>query len=104
MAIVIVSNIVRVPRIGARYVGVGLNLAGSQRGAQEIPIRAGWVFSSPLRTQIIDFPTFVQMVKWTSNVNEGHPFNEELVFQQQGGPVSARRCFAVVCDRCREGA
>ena len=53
MAMVIITSIVRVTRIGAGYVGVEVNLAGSQRGAQEIPIRTGWVFYSPLKTQII---------------------------------------------------
>jgi hypothetical protein len=36
-----------------------VNLAGRQRGASEIPVRTGWVFYSPLTTQIIEFPTFV---------------------------------------------
>jgi quinol monooxygenase YgiN len=43
------------------------------------------VFYSPLRTQIIDFPTYVQTVKWTRDVNEGHPLNEELVFNSKEG-------------------
>lgn len=82
---ILVSNIVRVTRINAGYVGVEVNLAGSQRGAQDIPVRTGWVFYSPLKTQVIEFPTFVQTVKWTSDVNEGHPMNEELVFNSKEG-------------------
>src|SRR5947199_2492310 len=39
----------------------------------------------PLKTQIIAFPTFVQTVKWTSDVNEGHPMNEELIFNSKEG-------------------
>jgi regulator of protease activity HflC (stomatin/prohibitin superfamily) len=77
--------IVRATRINAGYVGVEVNLAGTQRGAQDIPVRTGWVFYSPLKTQIIQFPTFVQTVKWTSDVNEGHPLNEELVFNSKEG-------------------
>src|SRR5215472_2834760 len=82
---VVLLNIVRVTRVGAGYVGIEINLAGSQRGAQEIPIRTGWLFYSPLKTQVIEFPTFVQTVKWTSDVNEGHPMNEELVFNSKEG-------------------
>jgi regulator of protease activity HflC (stomatin/prohibitin superfamily) len=78
-------SVVRVTRINAGYVGVEINLAGSQRGAQEIPIRTGWVFYSPLKTQVIEFPTFVQTVKWTADINEGHPLNEELVFNSKEG-------------------
>ena len=83
--VTVVLNIVHVTRINAGYVGVEVNLAGTQRGAQDIPIRTGWVFYSPLKTQIIQFPTFVQTVKWTSDINEGHPLNEELVFNSKEG-------------------
>lgn len=85
IAVVIFLSIMRVTRIGAGYIGIEINLAGSQRGASEIPIRTGWVFYSPLRSQIVEYPTFVQTVKWTSDVNEGHPFNEELVFNSKEG-------------------
>jgi regulator of protease activity HflC (stomatin/prohibitin superfamily) len=82
---IVVVTLVGVTRIGAGYVGVEINLAGSQRGAQDIPVRTGWVFYSPLKTQVIAFPTFVQTVKWTADVNEGHPLNEELVFNSKEG-------------------
>ncbi|HET7440548.1 MAG TPA: SPFH domain-containing protein [Terriglobales bacterium] len=82
---IVLLNIVRVTRIGAGYVGVEINLAGSQRGAQDIPVRTGWVFYSPLKTQVIGFPTFVQTVKWTADIHEGHPLNEELVFNSKEG-------------------
>jgi regulator of protease activity HflC (stomatin/prohibitin superfamily) len=82
---ILVLNLMRVTRIGAGYVGVEVNLAGSQRGTQDIPVRSGWVFYSPLKTQIIEFPTFVQTVKWTADLNEGHPTNEELAFNSKEG-------------------
>ncbi len=82
---IVLFSVVQVTRINAGYVGVEINLAGSQRGAQEIPIRTGWVFYSPLKTQVIEFPTFVQTVKWTADMNEGHPLNEELVFNSKEG-------------------
>jgi regulator of protease activity HflC (stomatin/prohibitin superfamily) len=81
----LVLSVMRATRIGAGYVGVEVNLAGSQRGTQDIPVRTGWVFYSPLKTQIIEFPTFVQTVKWTADVNEGHPINEELAFNSKEG-------------------
>lgn len=77
--------LVRVTRIEAGHVGVEINLAGRQRGASEIPVRTGWVVYSPLSTQIIEFPTFVQTVKWTKDVNEGHPINEEMGFNSREG-------------------
>jgi regulator of protease activity HflC (stomatin/prohibitin superfamily) len=79
------SIIAKVTRIEAGYVGVEVNLAGTQRGAADIPIRTGWVFYSPLRTQIIEFPTFVQTVKWTRDTNEGRAMNEEMGFNSREG-------------------
>jgi regulator of protease activity HflC (stomatin/prohibitin superfamily) len=79
------STLIGITRIEAGYVGVEVNLAGSQRGASEIPVRTGWVFYSPLTTQIIEFPTYVQTVKWTRDTNEGNPLNEEMGFNSKEG-------------------
>ena len=77
--------LLRVTRIEPGHVGVQINLAGNQRGASEIPVRTGWVVYSPLSTEIIEFPTYVQTVKWTKDVNEGHPINEEMGFNSKEG-------------------
>jgi regulator of protease activity HflC (stomatin/prohibitin superfamily) len=77
--------LLRVTRIEAGHVGVEINLAGKQRGASEIPVRTGWVVYSPLSTQIIEFPTYVQTVKWTKDISEGHPINEEMGFNSKEG-------------------
>jgi regulator of protease activity HflC (stomatin/prohibitin superfamily) len=79
------NYVASVTRIGAGYVGVEIVLSGSQRGASEIPIRTGWVFYSPLRSQIIEFPTFVQTVKWTRDLSEGRAQNEEMSFNSKEG-------------------
>jgi regulator of protease activity HflC (stomatin/prohibitin superfamily) len=83
--VLLVVFLLRVTRIEAGHVGVEINLAGSQRGASEIPVRTGWVVYSPLRTQIIEFPTYVQTVKWTRDTAEGHPINEEMGFNSKEG-------------------
>jgi regulator of protease activity HflC (stomatin/prohibitin superfamily) len=83
--IIFFNYIASVTRIGAGYVGVEIVLSGSQRGASEIPIRTGWVFYSPLRSQIIEFPTFVQTVKWTANLNEGRATDESMSFNSKEG-------------------
>lgn len=77
--------LLRITRIEPGHVGVQINLAGSQRGASEIPVRTGWVVYSPLSTQIIEFPTYVQTVKWTKDTNEGHPISEEMGFNSKEG-------------------
>jgi regulator of protease activity HflC (stomatin/prohibitin superfamily) len=85
IAFLLLSLVLRVTRIEAGHVGVEINLAGRQRGASEIPVRTGWVVYSPLTTQIIEFPTYVQTVKWTRDTNEGHPINEEMGFNSKEG-------------------
>jgi regulator of protease activity HflC (stomatin/prohibitin superfamily) len=85
IALLLLSLVLRVTRIEAGHVGVEINLAGRQRGASEIPVRTGWVVYSPLTTQIIEFPTYVQTVKWTKDTNEGHPINEEMGFNSKEG-------------------
>ncbi len=82
---ILLGNIIRVTRIDAGHAGIEINLAGSQRGASDIPIRTGWVFYSPLKSQVLQFPTYVQTVKWTRNPNEGHPVNEEMGFNSKEG-------------------
>ena len=79
------TYIFAVTRIGAGYTGVEILLSGSQRGANEIPIRTGWVLYSPLRSQIVEFPTYVQTVKWTRSLDEGRPINEEMSFNSKEG-------------------
>ncbi len=85
VALLVLSLVLRVTRIEAGHVGVEINLAGRQRGASEIPVRTGWVVYSPLTTQIIEFPTYVQTVKWTKDTSEGHPTNEEMGFNSKEG-------------------
>lgn len=82
---IFMNYVASIKRIGAGYVGVEVLLSGSQRGASEIPVRTGWVFYSPLRSQIIEFPTFVQTVKWTHDLNEGRAANEEMSFNSKEG-------------------
>jgi regulator of protease activity HflC (stomatin/prohibitin superfamily) len=85
LLLLIANFVLSVTRIEAGYTGIEVNLAGSQRGASQIPIRTGWVVFSPLTTQIIEFPTFVQTVKWTKDITEGHPLNEEMGFNSKEG-------------------
>jgi regulator of protease activity HflC (stomatin/prohibitin superfamily) len=67
-------------RIGPGYVGIKVDLAGSQRGVEDMPIRTGWVAYNPASSQVVEYPTFVQTIVWTHNPNEGSPNNEEITF------------------------
>lgn len=72
-------------RIDAGHVGIKVNLAGSARGVQDIPVVTGWVFYNPLTQQIIAFPISVQNVVWTASLNEGRAVDESITFSSQEG-------------------
>ncbi|MGA2719875.1 MAG: SPFH domain-containing protein [Candidatus Acidiferrales bacterium] len=72
-------------RIGPGNVGIKVDLAGSQRGVEDLPIRTGWVFYNPAGSKVVEYPTFVQTAKWTHDLNEGRPINEELSFNTLQG-------------------
>ena len=65
--------------------GIKVDLAGSQRGVEDLPIRTGWVFYNPAGSKVVEYPTFVQTAKWTHDLNEGRPINEELSFNTLQG-------------------
>ncbi len=72
-------------RIRPGNVGIKVDLAGSQRGVEPLPIRTGWVFYNPAGSKVVWYPTFVQTAKWTHDLNEGKPMNEELSFNTLQG-------------------
>jgi regulator of protease activity HflC (stomatin/prohibitin superfamily) len=62
------------------YVGIKINLYGSQRGVQDIPIVTGRVIFNPITTQIEAFPTFLQYRVWTKSLEEGKAADESITF------------------------
>lgn len=69
------------------YVGIKVNMLGSDRGVQDIPIVTGWVFYNPFSQRVYEYPTFVQTAAWTRDVNEGSPRNEEISFNSKEGLI-----------------
>jgi regulator of protease activity HflC (stomatin/prohibitin superfamily) len=67
-------------RVQPGYVGVKVNWSGTDKGVQGLPVVTGRVWYNPYSEQVIEYPTFVQNVSLTANVNEGHPVNEEITF------------------------
>jgi len=66
-------------------VGIKVDLAGSQRGVEDLPIRTGWVIYNPAASKVVEYPTYVQTAKWTRDLNEGKPINEEISFNTSQG-------------------
>lgn len=84
------SLVVGCTRIGPGYVGIKINMSGSQRGVSEMPIRTGWVFYNPLTTKIFEFPVFMQTVSWTQNTSEGRKEDDSITFNDKDQvPISA---------------
>lgn len=67
-------------RIGPGYVGIVVNLAGTDKGVQAYPAKTGWVYYNIFNEEVKEYPTFVQSVVWTHDKEEGRPANEEITF------------------------
>lgn len=74
-------------RVDVGHVGIRVNLAGSNRGVDDIPIVTGWVWYNPFTENVFEYPTYVQTGVWTKDPNEGSPQNEELTFGSKEGMV-----------------
>jgi len=74
-------------RIAPGHVGIKIDLAGSNRGAENLPIRTGWIIYNPASSQVVEYPTFVQTAVWSHSVSEGHPVDEEITFTTKDSMV-----------------
>jgi regulator of protease activity HflC (stomatin/prohibitin superfamily) len=74
-------------RIAPGYVGIKVNMAGDNRGVNEIPLQTGWVFYNVLTQKVFEYPTFVQTAIWTRSRDEGSPLNEEVTFNTREGLI-----------------
>lgn len=66
--------------IGPGNVGIEISKVGSSRGVQDVTIKTGWVIVNPLTTEVIEYPTYMQTVKWTRSATEGSPNDESITF------------------------
>jgi len=73
-------------RIGPGHVGIKINMSGTYRGVEDVPLVTGWVFYMPGVTQVLDYPTFVHTAVWTKSLDEGNDgVNEEITFNTKEG-------------------
>lgn len=71
-------------RIDAGNVGIKIELAGTGRGVQSVPVVTGWVVYNKFTTKVLEYPTYVQTAVWSSPKAEGEP-NEEMSFNSKDG-------------------
>ena len=63
-------------RIEAGHVGIKVNLYGDDKGVDQVAEVTGAQWYNPIRTQIFEFPTFVQNAVWTSDTRESNDTDE----------------------------
>ena len=61
------------------YTGIKVNRIVAKGITHEDTV-TGFVFYNPVQTQLIVYPTFIQRIVWTRDIEEGSPVNEELTF------------------------
>lgn len=68
------------------HVGILVNSYGQNRGVQDYTVTTGRVWYNPVSTSVVEYPTYVQTIKWTANPKEGGlndsggPENESITF------------------------
>ncbi len=60
-------------RVDPGYVGIKVNMYGSQRGVEDFPLHTGRVWYNPFTEEVYPFPTFMQNASWTDH--ESMTFN-----------------------------
>lgn len=61
-------------------VGIEISKVGSSRGVQDVTLKTGFVLYNPAITEVIEYPTFMQTVKWTKSSTEGNSSDESITF------------------------
>lgn len=90
LALILVFSVAGCTRIDPGYVGIRINLYGSQKGVEDYPLQVGRVWYNPYSEDIYSFPTFTQNVIWgkvdgvdesiTFNSSEGAIINADIAF------------------------
>jgi regulator of protease activity HflC (stomatin/prohibitin superfamily) len=76
-------------RVNAGHVGIKIQLAGTNRGVQDVPLVTGIVFYNPITEDVLEYPIFVQTAVWRkpeATPAAGEP-NEELSFNDKDGVI-----------------
>ncbi len=68
-------------------VGVVVHNFGDNKGVDNLAYTTGLSWYNPMSTTIFIYPTNVQTAKWTKDINEGNPVNEEITFTNKDNMV-----------------
>lgn len=85
--LIIIAGCAGCTTIGPGYVGIQINKVGASRGVQDVAVRTGRVWVNPWSQEVIEYPTFMQTVKWTKSPDEGNPSDESITFTTGNGMI-----------------
>lgn len=74
MSIMYLTQVTGCTRVGVGQEGIKVNMYGTDRGVQSIPIVTGMVFYNPITSNVYEYPTFNQTVQYKEfslNTKEG---------------------------------
>lgn len=54
-------------RVEPGYVGIKVNMYGSQKGVEDFPLQTGRVWYNPFTEEVYDYPTFMQNMAWVES-------------------------------------
>jgi regulator of protease activity HflC (stomatin/prohibitin superfamily) len=60
-------------------VGIVVSKVGKNRGVQGVTMKTGWALVNPITTSLIEYPVYMQTVKWTAAEKEGNPDVDESI-------------------------
>jgi len=76
-------------RINAGYAGIVINMAGDQKGVNDMPTATGWTFYNPISQSVFEYPVFTQTAIWTRSLEKGSPTNEEIAYNSVEGIITS---------------
>jgi regulator of protease activity HflC (stomatin/prohibitin superfamily) len=86
-------------------VGLIFSKSGGASGVQDIATRSGRIVYNPMTTEIIEYPTYVQTVKWTKSLTEGNASDESITFTtSDSATVNVDVASSIQLDRAKAPA
>lgn len=74
-------------RVSPGYVGIKINMYGSQKGVEDFPLQTGRVWFNVFTEEVYTFPTYMQHAVWTADVHENSRVDESVTFNSVEGAV-----------------
>lgn len=66
-------------------VGIKVNLYGTQKGVEDFPLQTGRIWYNKWTHKVYEYPTYMQTIAWTDDLNEGSPVKEGVSFNSKEG-------------------